>query len=288
MTREGPPEGVGSTLRGTNIRLLELLACPECLAAVRETGAILACNACGREYSILEGVPQLLPASLTAAPPTGPAWQVWASALDRLVAWRRRTWNGGLAAAEFQRGVYGIQAEFAAHCRLAEAHGTVLDVGCGSADIAAALPPTCFYVGVDPLPLPRTGGPVMVRGVGERLPFRTAAFDFVMALETLDHCQSPESMLAEILRVLKSTGTLCVEQYVTNVGWRARLARWWRGAPRIGYRAPADSPKVVLLEEPDVLALLRSAFAEVSVDRATQGSHLFLAALDKGTKRPGE
>jgi SAM-dependent methyltransferase len=128
----------------------------------------------------------------------------------------------------------------------------------------------------------------MVRGVGERLPFRAAAFDYVLALETLDHCQSTETMLAEILRVLKPTGTLCVEQYVTNAGWRARLARWWRGAPRIGYPAPADSPKVVLLEEPDVLALLRSAFAEVSVDRATQGSHLFLAALGKESERPGE
>lgn len=288
MTKEGSPEGMRSIVRGIDFRLLELLACPECLAAVGEAGAILTCSACGREYSILDGVPQLLPAALTAAAPTGPAWQTWAKALDRLVAWRRRTWNGGLAAAEFQRGVYGIQAEFAAHCRLAEAHGTVLDVGCGSADIAAALPPTCFYVGVDPLPLPRRGGPVMVRGVGERLPLRTAAFDLVLALETLDHCQSPETMLAEILRVLKPAGTLCVEQYVTNAGWRGRLARWWRGAPSIGYPAPADSPKVVLLEEPDVLALLRSAFAEVAVGRATQGSHLFMAAFAKGTERPGE
>jgi len=121
----------------------------------------------------------------------------------------------------------------------------------------------------------------MVRGVGERLPFREAAFDLVLTLETLDHCQSPAGMVAEIFRVLKPGGTLCVEQYVTAPGWRERLGRWWRGSSAPGQPAPADSPKVTLLDAPDLLALLGPAFAEVAVGRASQGSHVFLAARGK-------
>jgi SAM-dependent methyltransferase len=121
----------------------------------------------------------------------------------------------------------------------------------------------------------------MVQGVGERLPFREATFDLVLTLETLDHCQSPASMVAEILRVLKPEGALCVEQYVTAPGWRERLARFWRGSSGPGRPAPAGSPKVTLLDAPDLLVLLRPAFAEVTVGWATQGSHVFVAARAK-------
>ncbi len=281
MTKEGIPEGRGPIARETNRWLLELLACPECLASVQETGAILTCSACGREYSIVDGVPQLLPSALTGGGPTGPAWQVWARALDRLVAWRRRTWNGGVEATALQRTVRGIQAEFATHCRLAEARGTVLDVGCGSADIVATLPSECRYTGVDPLPLAGPDRPPMVRGVGERLPFRGEAFDWVLILETLDHCQSPHTTMGEILRVLKPDGTLCVQQYVSPLGWGGRLSRWWRRPAEPGRPAPMDSLKVTLLDASDVRRLLEAAFADVKVGWAGEGSHLFLAAHGK-------
>jgi len=261
--------------------LLELLACPDCRAPLLEAEAVLGCRGCGRKYGISDGIPQLLPATLTSDVATDPAWQAWAGALDRLVAWRRRTWNGGAAAKTLQGVVHGIQTEFAAHCQLANARGSVLDVGCGSADIVAVLSPECRYVGVDALPLPSVGGPPMVRGVAERLPFRASAFDLVMVLETLDHCQSPAITVAEILRVLKPEGTLCVEQYVTTPDWRGRLARWWRGSSTPGRPAPADSSKVVLLDAVNLLALLKPAFGEVAVGRATQGSHLFVAARRK-------
>ncbi|MBI4572083.1 MAG: methyltransferase domain-containing protein [candidate division NC10 bacterium] len=261
--------------------LLDLLVCPDCRAPLGEAGATLTCSQCGRQFAVADGVPELLPAELAAGTPPDPAWQTWAGALDRLLEWRRRTWNGGETSQMYQRVVRGVQAEFVAHCQLARARGTLLDVGCGSADITAALGPECRYVGVDPLPLPSPGGPPMVRGVGERLPFREAAFDLVLTLETLDHCQSPPGTLAEILRVLKPGGALCVEQYVTAPGWRERLGRWWRGPSAPGRPAPADSPKVTLLDVPDLLTLLRPAFAEVVVGRATQGSHVFVAARGK-------
>lgn len=230
---------------------------------------------------MVDGIPHILPAAIAEGSPADPTWRDWAGALDRLVAWRRRMWNGGESAQTNRRAVRGVQAEFAAHCRLAEARGRILDVGCGSADIVTALPPGCLYVGVDPLPLPTPSGPAMVQGVGERLPFREATFDLVLTLETLDHCQSPASMVAEILRVLKPEGALCVEQYVTAPGWRERLARFWRGSSGPGRPAPAGSPKVTLLDAPDLLVLLRPAFAEVTVGWATQGSHVFVAARAK-------
>ena len=183
-----------------------------------------------------------------------------------------------MGAAALQRNVHAIQAEFAAHCRLAEARGTVLDIGCGGGGIAAVLASDCRYIGVDPLPLPTPGGPLMVRAVGERLPLRAGTIDWVLILETLDHCQSPSATWAEVLRVLKPGGTLCLQQYVNRPGWRLRLTRWWRTSTPLGRLAPVDSPKVTLLDALDVLALVRPAFAEVEVGRATQGPHLFVEA----------
>ncbi len=267
--------------------LLDLLACPDCRTALREAGATLTCSGCGRSFAVVEGVPQLLPAALAAGASVDPAWRTWAGALDRLLEWRRRTWNGGETSRSYQQAVHGVHAEFAAHCRLAQMRGAILDVGCGSADIAAALAPGCRYVGVDPLPLPTAAGPAMVRGVGERLPFRDASFDLVLTLETLDHCQSPTGMVADVLRVLKPGGALCVQQYVTTPGWRERIRRWWRRSSAPGRPAPAESSKVTLLDASDLLALLRPAFGELVLGRATQGSHGFVAARGKRSAASG-
>lgn len=266
-----------------SIDLLELLACPECRGSLEEGEATLHCDACDKTYDIVDGIPQLLPAALAGGEPADPAWQTWAAALDRLLLWRRRTWTGDERAASLQQMVQNIQAEFVRHCRISEARGVVLDIGCGSARIAAALPAGCRYVGVDPLPLSTAGNPPMVRGVGERLPFREKTFDLVLVLETLDHCQSAPVLLAEILRVLKPDGVLCVEQYVTRPRWRERFTNWWQTRTVPGRPAPDDSPKVVLLDAPDVVALVRPIFCEVKVARSTQGAHIFMTARGRCT-----
>lgn len=266
--------------------LLDLLACPDCRGPLLEAGEALVCRDCGRTYAVADGIPQLLPAALAGGAPTDPAWQAWAAALDRLLAWRRRTWTGDARATALRQLVQDTQAEFASHCRLAEARGVALDVGCGNGAIAAVLPPGCRYVGLDPLPLSVASGPSMVRGVGEQLPFRAEAFDLVLALETLDHCQSASVFLAEILRVLKPGGRLCIEQWVTQPGWRERLAGWWRPGTARGRPAPADSSKVVLLNAPDVEALVRPAFQEVGVGRSSQGTHVFVLARCKRVAGP--
>lgn len=51
-------------------RLLEILICPACHGAVRETEAErgLACLECGRVYPVRDGIPVMLPEE--ASPPT--------------------------------------------------------------------------------------------------------------------------------------------------------------------------------------------------------------------------
>lgn len=39
---------------------LDMLACPACLAALREGPASLCCTVCGRTYPVLDGIPILL------------------------------------------------------------------------------------------------------------------------------------------------------------------------------------------------------------------------------------
>jgi hypothetical protein len=41
--------------------VLEQLACPVCLASMRLEGSSLLCSGCGRIYSIVDGIPILIP-----------------------------------------------------------------------------------------------------------------------------------------------------------------------------------------------------------------------------------
>ena len=48
-------------------KLLELLACPACHAALQLEGARLVCTGCGRRYPIRDGIPILLVEEAEAA-----------------------------------------------------------------------------------------------------------------------------------------------------------------------------------------------------------------------------
>lgn len=47
-----------------NRELLEILVCPVCKRAVKLKGKKLACVKCGRQYSITDGIPNMLPEEL--------------------------------------------------------------------------------------------------------------------------------------------------------------------------------------------------------------------------------
>jgi SAM-dependent methyltransferase len=97
----------------------------------------------------------------------------------------------------------------------------VLDLGGGEGWVAAALARhgwrvICADVG----PFARTAGAYVVYD-GTRLPFADAAFDTTLLLLTLHHCEKPEAVLDEALRVTR--GRLIVTESV----YRTRLDRFW-------------------------------------------------------------
>lgn len=97
----------------------------------------------------------------------------------------------------------------------------VLDLGAGEGWVAVALARhgfrmTCADVG----PFARAEGSYVVYD-GTRLPFADAAFDTTLLLLTLHHCEKPETVLDEALRVTRT------RLIVTESVYRNRLDRFW-------------------------------------------------------------
>jgi SAM-dependent methyltransferase len=83
-----------------------------------------------------------------------------------------------------------------------------LDLGCGDGPYRDALRARCeLVVGCDVRP--RVAGPV-VGASADRLPFRSGAFDVVLATQVLEHVSRPEAVAAEAARVLADGGWLVV------------------------------------------------------------------------------
>ncbi len=83
-------------------------------------------------------------------------------------------------------------------------HGArVLDVGCGSGDLAALvmqLRPDVTIEGIDVLVRPGTA--ILVHPYdGQHIPFADNAFDAAIVIDVLHHTDDPEAVLAEIARV---------------------------------------------------------------------------------------
>lgn len=79
----------------------------------------------------------------------------------------------------------------------------VLDVGCGSGDLAALimrLRPDLRIEGIDVLVRPDTAIPVTAYD-GVAIPFENGSFDAVMIVDVLHHTDDPRAVLAEAARV---------------------------------------------------------------------------------------
>jgi SAM-dependent methyltransferase len=97
----------------------------------------------------------------------------------------------------------------------------VLDLGAGEGWVGAALARRGFATcGADVGPFGRTAIPYVVYD-GARLPFADASFQTTLLLLTLHHCEKPESVLDEAIRV---TGSRLI---VTESVVRNRLDRFW-------------------------------------------------------------
>lgn len=89
--------------------------------------------------------------------------------------------------------------------------GDILDAGCGIG-LLGRLYPQLGLIGLDAsMPLLReatSGYRLRVEGSAEALPFRTASFDVVFALNMLHHVIDPHNAVREFARVLKPGGAL--------------------------------------------------------------------------------
>ncbi|MHC4473335.1 MAG: class I SAM-dependent methyltransferase [Planctomycetota bacterium] len=91
----------------------------------------------------------------------------------------------------------------------------VLDLGCGSAPLAAFLEGSGhLYVGLERDPemdrtaSRRAGAPSIVRAEAERLPFPDGAFKAIVALGLFEYIPDPPSVLAEAARVAAPGGAI--------------------------------------------------------------------------------
>jgi ubiquinone/menaquinone biosynthesis C-methylase UbiE len=89
--------------------------------------------------------------------------------------------------------------------------GRGLSVGVGTGILDSQAP---IEIGVDPalnmLKLASTRRIEPFQGVGEHLPFRDGGFDFALLTLTLCFLNTPEKVIPEVKRVLRSTGELVV------------------------------------------------------------------------------
>jgi SAM-dependent methyltransferase len=152
------------------------------------------------------------------------------------------------------------------------ANARVLDVGCGSGDLAALimrLRPDVAIEGIDVLVRPDTA--IVVHAYdGARIPFPDWSFDAAIVIDVLHHTDDPQSVLAEIVRVapivivkdhlrdgLLANATLRFMDWVGNAAHGVRLPynylsrrEWTRIWQDLGLRTSAFATHLSLYPRP--------------------------------------
>jgi SAM-dependent methyltransferase len=152
------------------------------------------------------------------------------------------------------------------------ANARVLDVGCGSGDLAAlvmSLRPDVEIRGIDVLVRPGTAIPVDAYD-GLHIPFGDNAFDAAIVIDVLHHADDPEAVLAEIARVaprviikdhfrdgVAAGTTLRFMDWVGNAAHGVRLpynylsSREWKGVwQRLGLGVSGLATRLALYPRP--------------------------------------
>jgi len=99
----------------------------------------------------------------------------------------------------------------------------ILDAGCGTGFARGELSKAGTVIGLDVLPeafAPESGDRVMgCVALVERAPFKSAAFDLIVALDLLEHLEDDEQALKEIYRVCKPGGHLLMTVPAYQWAW---------------------------------------------------------------------
>lgn len=151
------------------MKLLDLLACPRCKAALRPAEKGLVCTACARRFPLERGVPVLLPEE---------------HPVQVLHEGELTVWDG------YFSGVQQMLDSLAAD-------QVVLDVGAGNRRLADAR-----VIRMDVVWTPY----VDVIGDAHDLPFRDDCLDFVLAAAVWEHLRNPFQAAREVFRVLRPGG----------------------------------------------------------------------------------
>ena len=227
------------------------LACPDCRGALEEEP--LRCAACGRVFEIRNGVPELLPRTLQ-----GDAEQRQ-HALYAAVAHEYDD--------VFPRHVaeHYIDKRTRLVKELLPMGGLVLDVGCGTGQLGAAIASEGYDVfGVDlsssMVARARERGLAgTYAGVTTALPFAADSFDLALTVATLHHLETPRRVAATIFemgRVVRSGGFVVL--------WDHNPANpYW---PILMKRVPQDSGDERLVSLAELLEDVR--VAGLRVERA--------------------
>ncbi len=162
------------------------------------------CATCRHEYPLVDGAVSFLrPELLTRR--FGTKRLALAQTLGRrLDRWRLDEGE------RLKTATAAMHRQFIDFAGLADAAGTLLDIGCGEGRLRELLPATIIYHGLDPAP-PAERPPSLTIGIGELLPFPDQSIDFVISTAALDYAYDHDALLAEIRRVLRPGGLAAFE-----------------------------------------------------------------------------
>jgi SAM-dependent methyltransferase len=199
-------------------RLVDLLACPVCGAAVQLTAAesdgrgevisgALVCQSCGASFPILRGVPRLVPRDLPAVEERTAAAFGW--------QWQEFVEMHELYESQFLDWIHPIEPSFFKD-------KVVLDAGCGigrhaqyaaqygarevvAMDLSAAVETAYANIGA-------ASNVHVVQGDINRPPFKRSdtggPFDFVYSIGVLHHLPGPEAGFQSLVRLVRPGGAI--------------------------------------------------------------------------------